>query len=68
MDKTITIWLNKATASDFMLAITEPSNWYIPIGVVIVTLMAIDWKKGLAATAAAALALAIGDGNGRSYF
>ena len=64
MDKKITIWLNKATASDFMLAITEPSNWYISIGVVIALLIAIDWKKGIVATVVAALALAIGDGMG----
>lgn len=64
MDKALTLWLNKATASGFMLFVTEPSNWYIPVGIIIVTIIALDWKKGVAATMAAALALAVGDSMG----
>lgn len=62
MDKSITIAINKLVAGKFMLFVTEPSNWYIPIALFIVTLIALDWKKGLVATVAAALTLAVGDG------
>lgn len=64
MDQSLTLTLNQLTAGRFMLFVTEPESWYIPIALLCGVLLALDRKKGLVAIMAAVVAVGIGDALG----
>ncbi len=65
MDAQITILINRILSygpvGSFMLFITEPSNWYIPIIIFFACIMYLDWRKGLVALVGVAIAVGISD-------
>ncbi len=54
-------WLSGPAAGAFMLNVTEPSNWYAPISVLVLALCIHDWKRGLIAAVVAGVAVGLGD-------
>ncbi|MBF0170375.1 MAG: phosphatase PAP2 family protein [Nitrospinae bacterium] len=68
MDRALTLaihhWFAPSPLGPFMAWITDPENWYIPIGLLMAALIAVSWRRGLAAIVIALAAVGVGDGMG----